>query len=355
MAGKTRSTTLEDIARHAGVSTKTVSNVVRDWPYVGDETRRKVQEAIEALGYRPNRAARSLVTGKTETVGIIVPDVGNPFFGTAIRGCEEALFAGGYHVFLCNSNEEADRERYYMESLLSRCVDAVILWGAHIASSDLERMIGTETPLVTIEMGDEPVTPNHSNFNVDNLAGARLATEHLLQQGHRRIAHLAAGADRVTSALRAAGYRQAMEAAGLPVIVVRDQPTIGGGSRAAHQILTATPPEAIFCYNDLMAIGAMLTARQLGFSLPGDLALVGFDDITISAMIEPPLTTMHIAQYDLGHLAGQEVLRRLSGQVSSSRLITVPVELVVRGSSGTALFGEQERKAMFDSLAESGY
>ena len=356
MIATKRRVTMSDVAAHAGVSIKTVSNVINDWPYMTDETRQKVLQAIEAVGYRPNQMARSLVTGRTRAVGVVVPDIANPFFGVAVRGCEDVLFEAGYSIFLCNTNEDVSRERYYLDQLLSRGVDALILWGTRICCAELEAIVGTETSLVTVELGEEPTGPNHICINVDNLRGARIATEHLIEMGYRRIAHLAGPAGRITRELRLQGYQQALESAGIfssPQLIESEHPSIRGGFRATCRLMQAEKPEAIFCYNDLMALGAVLAARHLGLTIPDDLALVGFDDIEMASMIDPPLTTMRIAHYRLGKLTGEVVLERLHSGEPARKLILSPVELQVRGSSGKLLFTEQQRKTMLDSLISS--
>ncbi len=173
---QTRPATLKDVAAYAKVSIKTVSNVVNEWPYITDETRQKVLDAIQAVGYRPNQAARSLVTGKTRTIGVLIPDIANPFFGAAMRGCEDFLFQGGYSLLLSNTNEDLSRERNNLELLLSRGVDALLLWGSRMGCEELEEIIGPRLPLVTVELSTEPRRPNHANINIDNQRGAELAT-----------------------------------------------------------------------------------------------------------------------------------------------------------------------------------
>lgn len=356
MAAKKKSVTMSDVAGRAGVSIKTVSNVINDWPHVTDETRQKVNQAIEAIGYRPNQMARSLVTGKTKAIGVVIPDISNPFFGMAIRGCEEVLFEAGYSIFLCNTNEDVDRERYYLDQLLSRGVDALILWGTRLCCADLEEIVGTEPVLVTVELGEEPTGPNHVCINVDNLRGARIATEHLIEVGHQRIAHLAGPPGRITRELRMRGYEQALETAGIspsPRLIVSEHPSIQGGFRAAQHLIQTEKPDAIFCYNDLMALGAVLTARYLGLVIPDDLALVGFDDIEMASMIEPPLTTVRVPQYQLGRLTGQIVFECLQNGEPADRLVMSSVELRIRGSSGRHLFTDQQRHAMLDRLVSS--
>jgi len=356
MAAKKRSVTMTDVAAHAGVSVKTVSNVINDWPYVTDETRRRVVESIEATGYRPNHMARSLVTGRTLSIGVMIPDISNPFFGASIRGCEDVLFEAGYSLFLCNTNENEERERYYLEQLLSRGVDALILWGTRIRCEDLEGIVGTEIALVTVELGEQPTGPNHTCINVDNLHGGRIATDHLIAVGRQRIAHLSGLPSRITSELRRRGYEQALQAARIPPepeLIVAAYPTIQGGFRAAMDVIEAQQPDAFFCYNDLMALGAVLAARHLGLSIPDDLALVGFDDIEMASLIDPPLTTVRIQQHQLGRLAGQAVLDSIRTPGSTSKVVLSPVELKVRGSSSPHHPSAQQCQLTLDSLISS--
>jgi LacI family transcriptional regulator len=353
---QSRPATLKDVAAYANVSIKTVSNVVNEWPYITDETRQKVLAAIQAVGYRPNQAARSLVTGKTRTVGVLIPDIANPFFGAAMRGCEDVLFQGGYSLLLSNTNEDLSRERHNLELLLSRGVDALLLWGSRMSCEELEEIIGPRLPLVTVELSVAPQRPNHANINVDNQHGAELATQHLLDQGHNRVAHLAGPEDRVTANLRKVGYQQAIERAGLPVessLIHHAAPTIAAGYFATMEILKSQRPDAIFCYNDLMAFGALIAARELGLDVPNDLAVVGFDDIAMDTFSEPPLSTVRIPQYDLGYLAGEIVLNLLQEPSEKPISYLFPVELIVRGSSRALPFSVEERAANLKSLLSS--
>ena len=353
---QSRPATLKDVAAYANVSIKTVSNVVNEWPYITDETRQKVLDAIQAVGYRPNQAARSLVTGKTRTVGVLIPDIANPFFGAAMRGCEDVLFQGGYSLLLSNTNEDLTRERNNLELLLSRGVDALLLWGSRLSCEELEEIIGPRLPLVTVELRMEPKRPNHANINIDNQHGAELATRHLVDQGYMRIAHLAGPEDRVTANLRQAGYLQAIEKAGLPLeksLIYHASPTIAAGYFATLELLQSQRPRAIFCYNDLMAFGALIAARELGLDVPSDLAVVGFDDITMDTFSEPPLSTVRIPQYDLGHIAGEIILQLLQAPSDKPISYLYPVELIIRGSSCALPFSADERAANLKNLLSS--
>ncbi|MCC6169372.1 MAG: LacI family DNA-binding transcriptional regulator [Caldilineaceae bacterium] len=354
--------TLRDVAQHAGVSPKTVSNVLNDWPYVTDETRAKVQASIEALGYRQSILAAGLRSGRTKTIGVVIPDITNPFFGQVVRGCEDVLYAAGYSIFLCNTNEDAVKERAYLDSLVSRGVDGLLLFGARADSAALAALVPGDLPIVA---EDSPAHDlNTTVIEIDNRGGAALATRHLLESGHRRIAHLGGPSERAAATGRQEGYRQALESAGIgydPALVVRCRPTLRGGYHAALHLLGRhigqhigePPPTALFCYNDLMAVGAMVACRRLGLTIPGDLALVGFDDIAIASLVTPILTTVRVQQYQLGRLASDLLLQRLAGSGDVASQVKFPVELIVRGSCGARQISPEQITGMLEHLLDS--
>jgi DNA-binding LacI/PurR family transcriptional regulator len=274
-----------------------------------------------------------------------------------LRGCEDSLF-GGYNLFVCNTNEDIAREQQSIRDLLSRSVDGLILWGTRISGEQLLELVGAHFPLVTVELSAEPIGPNHININVDNVTGARLATQHLIKNGYRRIAYLAGPPDRITGPLRLQGYQEAMENACLECqgpYVSLQRPSLGEAARATLQLLAQDPPDAIVCYNDLMAIGAMLAARRLGLRIPQDVALVGFDDIPMASLVTPLLTTVRIAQYQLGALCGQLLREELRGNGVSDHQVLFPVELIVRESSSVSAITDEERMAMLDMLIATRY
>ncbi len=356
MAAKKKSATLNDVAKYAGVSPRTVSNVVNDWPYVSDETRKKVREAIRVIGYRPNQMARSLVTGQTKTIGVIIQDISNPFFGLTIKGCEDILFENGYSFFLCNSNENLEREKYYLDLLISRAVDAVIIWGSRVCRDELEALIGDDLPLVTVEFGEEPIGKNHTIVNVDNIGGAESAARHLVEQGYRKIAHLTGPLGRITAQRRLMGYQHALKSSDLdfaPQLVEKGKPSIRGGYRATLKLFETQIPDAIFCYNDLMAVGAILAAQHIGKHIPKDVAIMGFDDIMMASMVEPPLTTMRIPQYELGKLTGELLLERLRDEQVEQKSFLYPVELQIRGSCGAKQFTKEQKQHLLENLISS--
>ena len=353
MTKKKKSATLKDVAKYANVSIKTVSNVVNDWPYVSDATREKVQRAIKEVGYRPNQMARGLITGQTKMVGIIIEDISNPFFGLSMKGCEDVLYEHGYTLFLCSTSGDAKRERYHLDSLIGRAVDGIILWGTRMPRDEVHGRIGDELPVLTVEFHEPPFGENHAIINVDNAGGAEAATTHLIRQGRQHIAHIEGPAGLITAEGRLKGYQHAFEKAGRaidPNIILEAQPSIRGGYQAALSLLERQRPDAIVCYNDLVAVGAILAARHLGLAVPKDLAVVGFDDITMASMVEPPLTTVRIPQYELGKLSGEVILKRLEQKPAEVQSILYPLELKIRGSCGGRRMTKKQRQHLVENL-----
>jgi LacI family transcriptional regulator len=349
-------TTLQDVAERAGVSLKTASNVKNDWPYVSEETRRKVQRAMTELEYRPCRVAESLVTGRSETIGVVVPDVCNPFFSTGFRGCEDELAARGYSACLCNTDESLDRETYYLELLVDQGVDGLVLWGSCAGADDLVRNIGETVPVVSVDGLARRGTADFTYIAVDNRQGAEQITRHLVGRGLRRIAYLAGASSRAPAQDRLAGYTRALEKAGLSVeehLVAEGSPSIGGGYAAALDLLSRLKPDALFCYNDLMAIGAIAAAQELGLDVPGDLAVVGFDDIVPASLVTPLLTTVRIPQYELGRQAVSMLFERLENPALPARTVNCPVELIVRESCGARRMSLQEKRDLLRNIAVS--
>ena len=351
-----RPPTLADVASYAKVSAKTVSNVVNNRPYITEETRNKVRHAIAALGYRPSALARSLVTGRTQTIGIVIPDVSNPFFGQAILGCEKVLIESGYHTVLCDTGENVGEERRYLDTLAAKGVDGLMIWGGQIPLKEVLRITAGRISILTVDSASENLEGNVTAVYVENENGAVQAVRHLISSGRRRIGHLAGPSYRLTAQKRLNGYSKALAAAGMeldPCLIIEGPPSIRGGYRSALRLLENQKLDALFCYNDLMAIGSIVACKHLGISIPEDLALVGFDDITVSALITPSLTTVRIAQYDLGRRAGTLLLERLDGREAEPRSVDFPVELQVRNSCGTKTLTQKEMRDILENLVSS--
>ena len=328
--------TLRDVAQRAGVSAMTVSRVVNGSGGVDAETQRRVEEAILALHYIPNRLARSLVSQQSKTIGLIVPDVVNPFFAPVVRGAETTARKAGYRVLLCNSEGDLRLEREYIEDLVSHRVEGLLLAPAGDRSRlALLPLIKGGFPLVLL---DRAVPETDCDIVIsDNVAGARKLTEHLVAVGHRRIAHFTDSDDVSTGRDRLEGYRQGLAASGLPVADDLIFPTTTdrmGGYRAAQLMLELDPlPTAIFAVNNMTALGAMQALRERGLSVPEDIGLVCFDDVEHLAVLSPFLTVVDQPGETFGSLGAQLLFERISGKAGNrSRRIVLQADLIVRKS-----------------------
>jgi LacI family transcriptional regulator len=328
--------TLHEVGIRAGVSAMTVSRVVNGRGGVDMETRRRVEEAIQALDYVPNRIARGLISQKTQTIGLIVPDVVNPFFAPVVRGAESAARKAGYRVLLCNSEGDLRLEREYIEDLVAHRVEGLMLAPASDRSrSSILSLLRGGFPLVLI---DRALPDADCDLIVsDNANGARRLIEHLIGIGHREIAHVTDAEDTSTGRERLRGYRDALDAAGIPFqseLVVRTTVDRIGGYRAAQEILTRDPlPTAIFAVNNMTAVGTMEALRERGLSVPRDMGLVCFDDVEHLAVLSPFLTVIDQPAETFGSLGAQLLLERMTGKASSKpRRIILQTDLIVRAS-----------------------
>jgi len=329
-------TTIRDVAHRAGVSTTTVSHVINGTRKVDPATAARVQSAIDALGYRPNALARSMRRGRTHTVGIVVPDIANPFFGDLARSLEDHLFERGYSAIICNSDGEAAKEISYLEVLVSKQVDGLLLIAASQPSQTLAAVLSGGTPAVVIdrELGDLPV----SQVLVENQRGGHLAGRHLLKLGHRDIGIIAGPGNLGTTARRLEGFRAALEEAGVPLPPSRirrgDFRAASGRAAVDAWILAHDLPTAIFAENDLMALGALSAAHAAGVAVPAELSVVGFDGIAFGADVTPPLTTVCQSTDAVAGAASELLFERLQDATAPNRLVELPVTLAIRGWSG---------------------
>jgi LacI family transcriptional regulator len=336
--------TIADVARAAAVSIATVSRVINDAPHrVGEATRRRVLRAVRALDFRPNVLARSLHRLRTRTIGLILPDISNPYYAEITRGIEAVARRHGYALFICNTEREPAAMAHHIRLCREHQVDGVIVagggtWGrAHLAG-----LAARGTAAVLIGRHDVRLPA----VRVDNVKGAYLAAQHLIRAGHRRIAVIAGPAASTTGADRLAGYRLAAREHGLAIprrwVRAGDlRPT--SGAEAAAALLRLRPrPTAILAANDQMAIGAMRAARAVGLAVPGDLSVVGFDDIELASCVTPPLTTMALPLARMGAAAMEIMLRCLADPHHAEEIWFTP-ELAARESSGPAAEKETRR------------
>lgn len=330
--------TLRDVGKRAGVSAMTVSRVINGREGVDIETQRRVEAAIEALDYVPNRVARGLISQKTATIGLIVPDVVNPFFSPVLRGAELTARKAGYRLLVCNSEGDLRLEREYVEDLVAHRVDGLLLAPAmDISRHCVFPLLRRGFPVVLI---DRALPDLDCDLVVaDSASGAKRLVEHLIAVGHRDIAHISDADDTSTGQERHRGYAEALAAAGIPYrdeLVFRTTVDRIGGYRATQQVLSLRPlPTAIFTVNNMTAVGAMQALRETHLSVPEDMALVCFDDVEHLAVVSPFLTVVDQPAETFGSLGAQLLLERISGKAGNrTRRIVLQTDLIVRTSCG---------------------
>ncbi|MDQ1478869.1 MAG: LacI family transcriptional regulator [Actinomycetota bacterium] len=336
--------TMREVAAKADVSAMTVSRVINDGR-VSEDARRRVEAAIAELGYVPNRLASGLTRRKTGAIGLIVPDVANPFFTLVVRGAEEVAWRAGYHVILCNTQADLERERGYLEDMLAFQVEGLLIAPVGERSkSNLRVPRKNGVPFVLI---DRSLSGYHGDLvQGDSIAGSRRLVEHLIGLGHERIAMVTEPGEVSTARDREQGYREALEQAG---ISFRPEYLVEASAidpRVAHDATLALlslpePPTAIFSVNNIAVVGVAEALRERGLDVPRDVALVCFDDIEHASRFFPFLTVMSQPAESFGTIATQLLLDRLAGRVSERRrLVVLPAEFIVRQSCGAQLVAE---------------
>jgi LacI family transcriptional regulator len=331
--------TVRDVARRAGVSSSTVSHVLNRTRFVSDELRDRVLAAMHELEFHPNAAARMLSLKRSNTLGLIVSDIRNPFFASVTRGVEDVAQEHGYTVVLCNSDEDLVKETACLKTLQSRQVDGVLLASAGVADEYVSRLVQAGYPVVLVDR-DLPDLGAPAVL-LDNEGAAYSGVRHLIDRGHRRIGMISGRGSISTTTERVAGYQRALREAGLEPdsgLVISGQSTSEGGVAATHALLDLEPPPtAIFSGNNLMSIGALHAIASRGLTVPDDVAMVGFDDFPFpwSDAFRPHLTTVAQPTYELGRRAAETLVQMLngSGTLAAPR-VALEGKLVIRESSG---------------------
>lgn len=323
------SATIKDVAQRAGVSTATVSRVLSDSDRVLPATRQRVIDAMGALDFRPSGVARSLRRKSTAVVGLIVTDISNPFYPEVVRGVEDATQRQGRSLLLCNAAESEEREAGYLDLLVERRVDAVMVASGGLARRQHLRLADYATPVVLVNVassqGDLPAVVS------DNRLGGRLAARHLLDCGYERVVYIAGSSESSHGSERQDGV---LEGAGsAPVTVIQGGGDMPGGARAMMEAARwIQPPFGVAAHNDMTAVGALSALRKMGISVPEEVGVVGFDDVALSAYVTPALTTVAQDKYGMGVRAAEIVDELLAGGPSPG-VERLPVELVERAST----------------------
>jgi len=336
--GSVHRVTVHEVAAYARVSTQTVSRVINNVPRVASRTRERVLAAIKALDYEPNTLARGLVTRRTRTIGVVVYDIANPYYGQLVRGVEDAAFSRGYDLIIGNSDADAVRDTSYLRVFRQRRVDGILATVADSSRGDLDAWTRASCPVVFLDnfFGSDTC----SYVTVDNRQAAFTAVSHLLDEGHPRIGILTATTTASHSVKeRFAGYRDALAARGIPfetALLARcERQSEEGGYDAARALLRdGAAPTALFCINDAIAIGAMRAIYETGREIPRDISVVGFDDVPIAALLRVPLTTVAQPIRRMGAAAVELLMERLeAGPSLPNRQVVLDAHLVIRKST----------------------
>ncbi len=338
MSASIKSATIKEVARAAGVSVATVSRVFNEKGPVREETRQRIREVAQRLGYAPHAMARSLITKKTGTLGVLLPDLYGEFFSEVIRGVDLAARHDGYHILVSSSHSDRSEVEAVLRALRGR-IDGLIVMSPEADARALEANLPGALPIVLLNCRVEGT--RFDSINIDNYGGARAVVRHLAGLGHRRIAHVKGAPGNHDALERLIGYRDAMQALDVPGQATDELEIEGSfneesGYRAGEEILRMQPrPTAVFAANDAMAVGLLSALQEAGLGVPDDIAVTGFDDIPIARFLTPPLTTVRLAIAELGALAVQRlVLAMARGEDRERQHEILPTTLVVRGSCG---------------------
>lgn len=326
--------TIKDVARRAGVSVATVSRVLNKSGPVSPEAAQRIHEAADALHYVPHGGARSLITSKTSTIGVLLPDLYGGFFSEMIRGIDQTAQQHGYHLLLSGSHNRRAEMEAAMRAMRGR-TDGLIAMSPHFDSATLVQNLPASLPVILLSC--EARAEEHQVIAIDNAGGAAAMVQHLLGLGHRRIAMVKGEEGHFDTDERLQGYRCALQAAGIvpdPAYEVQGDFSEASGYRAVQELLAlAVRPTAIFCANDSMAIGGLRAVHDADLRVPADITVVGFDDIPLANYLSPPLTSVHVPIFEMGERAATRLIAALKGEpVSERRHERLPTRLVVRSS-----------------------
>lgn len=332
---------MKDIARDLGLSVVTVSKVLRDHPDIGEETRKRVLQRVKELDYEPNILARSLVTGRSYLIGLIVPGLIHPFFAEVAKALSGAVVGRGYSLIVSSSEEDPQLEAREIRHLLARRLDALVIASSSADTKLFRRMNDQSQPFVLIDRAFDDLAAHF--VGIDDIAAGRMATEHLIALGRRNLAHISSRQNS-TGVRRLQGYTEALRAHKLPIrdsyIISRDYVDIDShrqGADAMRQLLEQSPrPDAVFCYNDPMAISAMHVILDAGLRIPEDIAVVGCGNLNYNDWLRVPLTSIDQRSHLIGQRAGEILLAMIEGreQPTPENIILEP-ELIVRASTTT--------------------
>ncbi|MGS2779705.1 catabolite control protein A [Robertmurraya sp. GLU-23] len=328
--------TIYDVAREANVSMATVSRVVNGNPNVKPATRKKVLEVIERLGYRPNAVARGLASKKTTTVGVIIPDISNPFFAELARGIEDIATMYKYNIILSNSDQNKDKELHLLNTMLGKQVDGIVFMGGNISEEHVAEFKRSPAPIVLAgSLEDSEQVPS---VNIDYEQATFDAVNTFIEKGHKRIAMVIGPYhEPINKEKKLVGYKKALEAAGIPVeeaLIVEGDYTYDSGIEAFDKLIELPEkPTAIFVGSDEMAVGVVHGAQDKGYSVPNDFEVISSDNTRISLMVRPQLTTVIQPLYDIGAVAMRLLTKFMNKEKVSEHTVVLPHRIELRSST----------------------
>jgi LacI family transcriptional regulator len=327
---------MKDIARLAGVSIATVSKIVNGKDSdISRPTIEKVKRIIEEENYSPNSIARSMITKKTRTIGLIIPDVRNPFFTDLTRGAEDIANDRGYSIFFCNTDEDLNKEIRYISNLIEKQVDGIALAGSAFRNKELEEKLNIKIPIVSLDR-NVYFKGIKGKVEIDSFSGAYDAVTYLIKLGHEKIIYLSGPLNIRLSMDRLEGYKKALLDNNLKydeTLIIEGSYNSEFGYETIKNMVIDEDITAIFCGNDLIAIGAMNGLKEKGINIPEDISVVGFDDIYISSLVTPSLTTVNQPSYKIGYLAVETLINILENKEDLDNEVEIKLELVVREST----------------------
>jgi DNA-binding LacI/PurR family transcriptional regulator len=330
---------IEDVARQAGVSTATVSRVLSGKPYVSDELRERVMSAVQDLNYRPSRVARSLRVQRSSIIGLIVSDIQNPFFTSVVRAVEDTAYQHKFSVFLCNSDENSDKETMYVELMVAEHVAGVIL-SPTLGQNDIYRHLA-EAGVPAVAIDRRVTNVDIDSVLVDNVGAARQAVLHLLEMGHRRIGAVVGTPVSSTGEERLRGYVEALQVYGIaiePELIRTGMPRVPTGHDFTNELLALPhPPSAIFAGNNLLTLGALSAIHERGLRIPEDIGLAAFDEMEWMYFVKPALTVVAQPTYDVGRMAVELLLQRMEDPDRPYQEVVLAAALHIRESSNRRL------------------
>jgi LacI family transcriptional regulator len=334
MVMKKKYVTIRDIAKRAGVSINTVSRALNNKPDISEETKRKILKIARELGYVKNATASSLRSKQTNIVGVIIADSANPFYAEVLKGIEAASRKHGYQIMLMNTERVYENEEKAIEVLLQRRVDGLLITPVQDRSDDIKALIEIKVPFVIVGRHFEELEVDE--IHSDEVKGGYLATRHLIKRGRKNILVITGYLFKSAAYMRLEGYKKALKEYGIPFreeLIIETDIDIESGYQAMREAIEkGLEFDAVFCYNDLLAFGAMKALKERGYRIPEDVAVVGYDDIVYSSFVCPSLTTVRIKKFEMGYEAFRMLLQRLKGRRKKRKRVILDVELVVRES-----------------------